>query len=200
MLTGNRNIDMKILNELEDEDLVRICSVNKKADKICKDQIFWMNRILLKFPEVPLNVLKKNKGNRTWSEYYINDLRILNKPNAYQYLYFGSMYGRLDHVIIAIDLGADIHHNHNDPVRMASLNGRLEVVKYLTERGANIHSVDNFAVRVASRQGHLEVVKYLVSQGADIHADNDLAVKLANNTGHSEVVDYLVSVGAPDPR
>ena len=45
MLTGNKDVDRKILNELEDKDLVNACQINKKAHTLCNDQVFWMNRV-----------------------------------------------------------------------------------------------------------------------------------------------------------
>ena len=196
MLTGIRDLDEKILNDLPDEDLVNACRVDTKADEICHDQMFWMNRILTRFPKVGLDILKKYKKNRSWSDYYIYDLRKINRSNAENYLERGSMDGRMDHVIIALGLGANIHRANDMAVRMASLYNHLDIVKYLVGKGADITATNNFSVRVASRQGYLEIVKYLVENGADIHADNDAAVKWAHSRKHSKVVDYLISQGA----
>jgi len=41
MLTGNKDVDRKILNELEDKDLVNVCQTNKQANLLCNDQVFW---------------------------------------------------------------------------------------------------------------------------------------------------------------
>ncbi len=37
-LTGNKDVDRKILNNLEDKDLVKFCLVDKKANTLCNDQ------------------------------------------------------------------------------------------------------------------------------------------------------------------
>jgi hypothetical protein len=60
-LTGNKETDMLILLDLEDEDLKSFCSVNKQANKICQDPIFWMNKLIRKFSIAPekVNRLKK---------------------------------------------------------------------------------------------------------------------------------------------
>ncbi len=105
MLTGNKDVDRKIFNELDDVDLVRVCQVNKQAESLCNDQVFWMNRVFNRFGYVGGDVLRTNKGtNRSWSEYYIKDLRKINKNNAYEYLTRGSKNNRLDHVTIALKL------------------------------------------------------------------------------------------------
>ena len=192
--TGYKDVDRMILNKLDDKDLVNVCQTNTKANEICNDQTFWMKRILMKFPMVSQEVLRKYKGNRSWSDYYTYDLRKINYNSAQEYLKKGAEEGRLDHVIIAIGMGADIHAQDDHALRWASANGRLEVVKYLVENKADIHVGDDWALRLASEFGHLEVVKYLVKEGADIVADNDYALRWASRNGHLEEVKYLQSV------
>ncbi len=198
-MIGNKDIDRKLLNELEDEDLVNMCQVNKKAQSICNDQVFWMNRVFLRFGYVGGNILRKSKGDRDWSEYYIKDLRKINSYYANEYLMNGSGKGKLDHVIISLNIGANIHVNNDDALRSASMNGHLGVVKYLIELkpdGANIHADDDGALRLASMNGHIKVIKYLVGLGVNIHTYDDLALRWASMNGHIEVVKYLVGLGA----
>ncbi len=198
-LTGNKDVDRKILNELEDKDLVKFCTVDKKANSLCNDQVFWMNRVFLKFGYVGGNILRKHKKNRSWSEYYIQDLRKINSSNANYYLETGSGNGKFDHVIISLNIGANIHTNNEAALRMASYNGHIEVVKYLVELkpdGADIHALGDQALRLASENGHIKVVKYLVDQGANIHAKNDYALRWASYYGQIDVVKYLVGLGA----
>ncbi len=192
MLTGNKDVDRKILNKLDDKDLVNVCQTNKKAESLCNDQVFWMNRVFNRFPEVKGDILRKFKGTRSWSEYYIQDLRKINKTNAEEYLESGSKEGRITQVAIALELGAK---GNNVALKLASRNGHLEVVKYIIEQGADIHIDDDEALKLASR-GHLDVVKYLLEQGADIHIDDDFPLIEASAYGYLEVVKYLVSQGA----
>ncbi len=200
MLTGNKDIDRKILNTLEDEDLVNVCQVNKKAQLLCNDQVFWMNRVFLRFGYVGGDVLRKSKGNRDWSEYYIKDLRKINPTNAQKYLKFGSKKGKLDHVVISLKNGANIHDQSDYALRWASYYGHIEIFKYLVELkpdGANIHAYDDAALRWASEEGHLDIVKYLVDlkpDGANIHTQNDYALRWASFYGHLGVVKYLVEL------
>ena len=136
MLTGNKNVDFKILAQLDDKSLVNYCSANKKANEICKDQIFWMNRILLKFPYLDIQLLRGYKGDKEWSEYYINELNRINPKNAQDKLYHNSQNGRLDLVMVAVNNGADIRAEDDVAVRLASGNVHLDVVKYLVSLGA----------------------------------------------------------------
>lgn len=185
MLSGIKDVDMIILNNLDDVDLVKTCQVNKKADQICNDQSFWFNRIRIKFPQIDVKILRKYKGDRSWSEYYIGDLRNVTKDA----LLPSSMSGGLDRVMIAVGLGADVNFKNNLPLREASARGYLDVVKYLVSSGADIHADDDDALIWASLNDHLDVVKYLVSVGANIHAQDDEAIL----HGKPEVVDYLKS-------
>ena len=41
-----------------------------------------LNRIIKKFPYLDLSLLRRYKGDRDWSQYYIEDLRTINKDNA----------------------------------------------------------------------------------------------------------------------
>ena len=194
-LTGNKNLDIDILNQLDDKDLVSFCKTSKYANQLCNDQILWQRRVISKFGDIiPLDIMKKYKGDAKWSDYYI-ELSTKMKSNINWLLRISSD-GRLDLAILALNNGADIHTIHDYALRRASANGHLEVVKYLVSQGADIHAYDDEAVTNASANGYLELVKYLVSQGADIHAKGDYAFILSSVEGHLEVVKYLVSQGA----
>ena len=87
MLTGNKNLDFKILNQLDDKDLVNLCQTNHQANELCDDQTFWLNRILIRFPYLDLNILKQYKQERSWSQYYIEDLRTVNENSKRLYFF-----------------------------------------------------------------------------------------------------------------
>lgn len=74
-LTGVKDVDLKILQELTDKELSIVCSVNKKVAELCNDENFWMNRLRLKIP-FPDNNMEN-----------INDLRESNNKNIKQLSY-----------------------------------------------------------------------------------------------------------------
>ncbi len=191
-LTGIKDLDFKILNELDDKSLVKYCSTNKKANEICSNELFWMNRILTKFPFINIKILQKYKGKRSWSDYYINDLRKVT-PNI---KYLLSEDGRLDRIMIAVSLGVDFRFVDGLALTSASQLGYLEIVKYLVSLGLNVNPKNGRVIAGASFGGHLDIVKYLVSQGADIRAINDKALKKAIYKGHLDIAKYLISQGA----
>ena len=167
MLTGVKDLDYAILNELEDKDLVSFCSVNKDANKICLDQTFWLNRILTKFPNVPSKIFIQNTKDRSWSEYYIYDLRKLDIPN--RILTEGSKQNRTDWVMIALNRGADVNFQRGEALRNASYYGNPDIVKILLKAGADVHAATDFSLRWASENGHPNVVRILLQNGANIN-------------------------------
>jgi hypothetical protein len=79
--TGNKNVDLLILQQLNDRDLGSVCQSNQEIRKLCKDDTFWMNRTLNRFgkeigPEI---LLENRKRYKTWREYYIDLVDFLEK-------------------------------------------------------------------------------------------------------------------------
>jgi len=166
-LTGDKNIDSDILNRLSDKDLVNACQVNKKADNVCQDDTFWLNRILTKFPYVYPDLLQRYKKDsrvgssywtlfldkfrapRTWANYYIHDLSKITEENANQMLLTGVINNRLDIVIIAVNKGADV--NNNQALLIAENRGYSDIEDYLISQGANTE-YKNFA----------NIIKYMI--------------------------------------
>jgi len=194
MLSGIKDLDYKILNELDDKDLVNFCLTNKRADEYCNDQNYWFNRIIYKFPYIPLDILKKYKKERPWSNYYIYDLRNFSNKITFLKLEESVTKGRLDHVIIAVNKG-----RRNDFIlEDAAFYGHLEIVKYLHNKGFKLGPRPLIA---AIRNGHLNVVKYLVENGVDVNSDRGeglTPLEAARDNNHNEIVKYLIEKGAKD--
>lgn len=228
-LTGILHLDVTILNKMEDRDLANYSASCRIARKFCNseknDDNLWMNRVMAKFPYVPIEIHKNYKGCKSWRNYYIHELSIFDKKNVNlnSKLICSSLNGKLHLVMIALEKGADIHYKDDLAVGWASKGGHLEIVKYLVEKGAGIYSkncmsiehasgnghlevakylvekgaiISNWAVRWASENGHLEVVKFFTENGADIHAGYECALTSACSNGQLEVVKYLVEKGA----
>ena len=178
-LTGIKDLDYKILNNLEDRDLVNVCQTSKKADEICNDQMFWLNRIMVKFPYLDSEILNRYKYGRSWSEYYINDLRKVNMVDPDILLYRSAREnGREDFVLIALNNGADINYtgefvNYTDtPLLMAIRRGNYQVVKLLLDNGADPNISDNFGstpLISATHKNNYDMVKLLLDKEADVN-------------------------------
>ena len=219
MLTGNKDLNIKILNNLEDRDLVNFFLTNRYFYNLGKNKYLWMNRILDRFSCLGIDIIKKYKEEKTWKQYYVDLVSVTMDEKQ---LIINAQDGRLDKIIVGLELGIprselegsvtmaclygqlevvrylSEHYNvnNNNSVVIASSNGYIEIVKYLVENGADIHIFNNFALIQSSRYGYIEIVKYLVENGADIYAANNFALRLASKEGHIEVVKYLVENGA----
>ena len=75
--SGIKDVDLKILSELDDESLFRTCSLNKELFRICNSsQMFWRDRYLKNFGKFPLKYKPKD---RSWKNHYMQTFINLQK-------------------------------------------------------------------------------------------------------------------------
>jgi len=191
----SKDVLFNIAINLDLEDLLNLCKTSKHInDLICRDTL-WLYKIKKYFPTLDIHIMKPYRSDRSWKQYYIEDLYPTLKKKPNKVLIDSSGSGRLDKVIGALDLGANIHALDDFPVGRASQYGHIEVVKLLIDYGANIHAENNYAFRIASYFGHVEVVKLLIDYGADIQAVDNDALKSACEQGHYNVAKLLIDHG-----
>ena len=197
MLTGNKNLDMEILNRLEDRDLVNICLVNQYTNQLCQNKYFWINRIKKKFPYLDLEIMKKYKKDRSWADYYIHDLRRFAVfANQKPKIPLGSVTGRLDQLIIELHrqnrLNAKGLGNfwilHN-----AAKYGHLDIVKFLVENNVDIHKFDDDAFVIAVENNHPNIVEFLLDHGADSTTQNNKPLQIAVENNYSDIIYLLLN-------
>ena len=78
LLSGIRDVNLKILEDLNDEDLFSFCIVNKEANKLCDNENFWRNRFLKRFGQL----YEKSEG-RTWKNFYLTIIKEFAKELPY---------------------------------------------------------------------------------------------------------------------
>jgi len=203
----SKDILFNIGINLDLKDLLSFCTTSKHINSLlCRDTL-WLYKINQSFPTLNPGIMNLYRNDRSWKQYYIEDLYpTLIIPSPDYDLFTVSKLGRLDLVLANLDIYKFDSRNYNDTNRrnyaivIASQYGNYETIKYMVEHGAYIQTDGNYALRYASQYGHYEVVKLLIDYGADIHAEDNVAVKWANESKHYDIVDYLVSLGAPDPR
>ena len=216
-LTGLTDVDRETLKHVDDEDLLKICAINRKTwNSVCDDN-FLRRRLSNKYPGIE----KYKKVKENWKRFFLRaiyyiaklkenfeydytsgDFKIQHKlldeykENYQSLLTASSRKGELPVVKYAIEKGADVRGEENMALVHAAWKGHLNVVKYLVYKGADIHANDDNSLRTAAEHGHLDVVKYLVENGADVQTENDYPLRSAAGNGHLEVVKYLVEHGA----
>ena len=76
MFTKIKDVDLRILSELEDRDLLNVCLTNKYANKICQDEHFWRNRLVSQYGDKVF----KYRPDMSWKNYYMQ-INICRIPN-----------------------------------------------------------------------------------------------------------------------
>ena len=206
-LSGLKDVDREILKHVDDEELLKFCSLDRKTwNEVCDDN-FLRRRLN--------NVKQYKKDSESWKQFFLRflyykslmkemfefeftegnfrkqyELLINNQLDIANLLFSAAIQGETSIVKYVAKQGVDLNTGSNYPLRLAALNGHLDVVKYLVEQGANIHVQNDYPLRFASVGGHLHVVKYLIEKGANIHAEDDEALRWASRNGHLEVVKY----------
>jgi hypothetical protein len=220
-ISGIRDLDREILGKVDDNELLKVCLIDKYTWNIVCDDAFLRRRLLSKYPEVVSEKLEEE----TWKQFFRRAIYYISKMKeeyGYEYsfgnfvtqynlhkhtreknenekdalLIYSAREGELSLVIWCLKNWANIHSHSELCLREACSNGHLEVVKYSVENNANIHAIDDDSLRLASYYGNTLVVKYLVEHGANIHARNEQSLLCASCKGHLEVVIYLVERGA----
>ena len=213
-LTGLKDLDRLILDFIPDEELLKMCSINRKTRyEICDDQ--YLKRRLSKYPEIE----KCNRvENENWKKFFarfvvyktemwnnfgyryrggdfVKQLRILNKHKDKQLLCDSAAKGELDLVKYA---WIKTEGKYKDCLIWAVWSENLDIIKYLIEQGVNINSDHDrdYTLSYASLRGNLDIVKYLVEHGTHIHTKDNEALKMAVEKGHNDVINYLIAKGA----
>ena len=90
-MSGIKDVDLKILMEMDDRELLTICnSKNKYFHRICKDELFWQQRYMKRFASIKKEAADHKPTNQTWRQYYLQTVidldRFSNDP--WQFLPF----------------------------------------------------------------------------------------------------------------
>ena len=80
-LTGIKDVDFLILDLLNDDELGKVCQINKTAHFYCNDENFWLNRTQSKFGKflLPLGIDVRDYNNGYWKDYYRMMKKIVEK-------------------------------------------------------------------------------------------------------------------------
>ena len=212
MLSGLKDVDREILKHVEDKDLIKACSLNRKAwNEVCDYN--FLKRRMSKYPGVE----KYKKEDESWKEFFLRFIYYTAKmrenhqieyktgdfemqaylltTGANSMLLSAVSYNYLDIVKYAVKKGASFP-TKSEALITSTNNGYYDIVKFLIEAGANVHFDHDLALRNAADVGHTPVVKLLIESGADVRALEDQVLLSAGRNGNLEIVKLLVQAGA----
>lgn len=208
-LTGLKDVDREVLRYVKDDELLRICTIDRRMwNDVCDDN--FLRRRLIKYPGIE----KYKKEDESWKRfflrviYYISILKeefkfdytegnfkeqyqlLKNNISMNKLLTEAASTGELSLVKFALKNRANLHFLQDAALLYAAGQGHLDIVKYLVEQGSNIPP---YSLIESAAGGHFEVVKYLIEKGSK---PTGMALTRAILFGHTEIVKYLIENGA----
>ena len=97
---------MKILQELSDNELKMVCSVNKYVSSLCNEDTFWLNRLLKTFT---VKTIKQLKGDFSYKQiykylFYEQNVGILNSIKNHNFYLFKTIYEQYSNKIEEVEV------------------------------------------------------------------------------------------------
>ncbi len=188
----------EVLHNLEDEDLAKTCRTDKRAAEVCKDDLFWYERIKRKIKYDLKKYKEPDLSYRTMYKFLKEQHRIGHK------LRLAAKLGYLPLVKYIIEVTDMSSTDINIRGLIASKEDITPIVKYLIETygGYDLNSL----LLEAVENKKLEVVKYLIEKGADIYyegedfdVDSDYtAFTMAAYVGALDILKYVIKHKKPD--
>lgn len=186
-LSGLKDVDREILKHVDDDKLLRICSVDKKSwNEVCDDN--FLRRRLSKYPGIE----KYKKESESWKEFFLQVIYHVAKMKEEHKFDYRSGDFRRQYKLLNKNKDKNRLYRNTQLLNVAAGEGELDLVKYAVNNGASVVAYDNGALRGAAARGYLDMVKFLVGKGANIHQN---ILQYSAQNGHLEVVKYLVENG-----
>lgn len=192
-LVGDKNINSKILDELDDRELFNFCITDKSASAMCTYEPFWMNRLRRRYPYL----VEFKTINETWKTLYLRMsyyITKLNEEYGIPYIpvkeYDPSKFYNENKEVGLLTSGSNIFKYR--AMMIAIIGDSLDIVKQMIEKG-----VDDFdsGLREASSVNNKKIVDLFIKNGA---SDLNGAMSEAGKNGHLDMVKYLNNIGASD--
>ena len=147
-LSGNKDVDLLILDKLDDKSLINFCFVNQNANHLCQIDSFWRNRLIKKYGQ---ESLEYKSG--TWKQFYLSILKYWN-DDMDTAMRNAARGGHQELVDFFISKGAN---DWNYGMYGAAQGGHKDLVIFFISKGAyNWHS----GMRKAAKGGHQDLVDF----------------------------------------
>ena len=147
VLTGDKNVDLMILDNLDDKSLLSFCLTNQDANRLCSIDSFWRNRLIRKYGNIQI------KTGKTWKQFYLSILKYWD-DDMNEAMINAALGGHQDLVNFFISKGAN---NWNRGMYGAAQGGHKDLVDFFISKGANSW---NWGKNNALSGGHKDLVKF----------------------------------------
>ena len=141
LFTKIRDVDIKMLQELDDHDLYDVCLVNKYAASLCNDENFWRNRFMINFGP---DILSGKPSDISWKNYYI-ELANFEELTGKDRLYYITPSAKL--FFNSIDLGdysgRPLNVNLIEKAGVSSKNNLKKLLTYYSYKQLGFGRFDN---------------------------------------------------------
>lgn len=189
MLTGNKDVDLKILSLLDDRELLLICadkSENSYINKLCSDENFMKNRVYEKYGHI-----NKNK-NRSWKNLYLKIVYYNDKYTNYKSVEILSEDGikNMDLIEFFLNKGDIPEYSYPKIMRAAGKSGDIKLIHFFNKLNPD-KFIYRDAIYGAAEGKHKELV-YSLSKNYSIRFTDD-SVFYSAVGGDEELLDYAIS-------
>jgi len=169
-LTRIKDIDLKILQNLDDKSLLNFSQTSKYGNNLYQNENFWRNRIQIRY----MKALEFKLSRRNWKNYYLNIVYYMNKlKDNNERMYLAAKKGEKDLVDFFISKGAN---NFSIGMEKAAFGGHLELVKYFifksSEEGEWNEYNRNRGLVSAFQGGHKNIFDFFRTKGSDVNINN----------------------------
>lgn len=190
ILTGQRDTDLLILSNLNDESLFSFCQVDRYAANLCQNEDFWRNRFINKYGAELIDI---KLPNRSWKNFYLG---IEYYNNLYKDWDFslneaakkGSK--QIDFINFFLSQGAGASYK---ALATAIKKQDYPLVNLFVNSFVPIDD-DYFwrnAFNLAASVGNIDILNLLLTKGV---RNFNQALYIAAEKGHKNMVEYLLQV------
>jgi hypothetical protein len=215
---NNKDVVRKILCHVEDTELLKVCSINRRWWNIICDENF-LRRRLGKYPDIEKYRDERSYKNFfSWISFLVSEMKtkynfsyiegdirqqhnLLNTETVMNDLLLKACHvGELSIVKYAIDKGGYIHYSSDEALYRSGFYAHFEIVKYLTLTPPlkEFYADTLRTICRVCKDKHFLIVKHLVEYGIDHNIDIGLDISLGSvcESGHLDTIKYLIEKGA----
>jgi hypothetical protein len=169
-MTGQKDADLLIMSNLDDETLLSFCLANRSANLLCKDENFWRNRFIGKYGK-PTFVVSN------WRRAYLKTISYLNGENDYDILY---------------------HLEKNREYEMINLIIFLDNFRTTENKLRNLHFL--LGVKGAIEINDREMINFFMKMRNFSQFDLNQMLNHAVTAANKDLIDFFIASGAKDSR